>query len=168
MNTRRLVRTVAFAVAITAVPFTVEGQKVERPLDINVVAVLEVESSLTSDTTEKIPPQRAQYDSPNRGFLGTSGKKFASGHNYELWRIEVWPPGRTVYVTLRSTQFDTALAVFNPQNTSINLQNDDFEQGSTDSRIILRSTRGEFYIVVSSYEPGKSGVYTLLVQAMAP
>lgn len=95
--------------------------------------------------------------------LDDSDDALDSGHRVELWAMQL-RSGQSVRVTVRSAAFDTQVAIIDPEVGSNSVSNDDYEQGSTDSRIVFRASRdGVFGILVAAYGSAERGSYTLEV-----
>ncbi|ALO45354.1 hypothetical protein [Pseudohongiella spirulinae] len=74
--------------------------------------------------------------------------------------------GQSYRFTLRSDEFDSYLliGVGFCQDVLLQHENDDFEQGSGDSRIELTAEYPFYAVYVNTFEPGAVGAYTLLVE----
>ena len=92
----------------------------------------------------------------------------APGAYADLYRITV--PATTIFtITLRSTDFDAVLSVWTPTGIAYsNDSTDATDRGNpTDARITLVLTGGvTYFIEATSFSPGKTGNYTLLVSPL--
>ncbi|MBS0016568.1 MAG: PPC domain-containing protein [Arthrospira sp. SH-MAG29] len=71
--------------------------------------------------------------------------------------------GKKVNILLESSDFDTYLAVFNPQDELIE-ENDDIDENNTNSQIIITLPEtGTYRVIVNSYDATGRGRYQLRV-----
>ncbi len=95
-----------------------------------------------------------------RGSLQNGDEQLDSGELYDTHRLTI-PAGQSVSIRARSSQFDTYLIVQPPSGDQ--QDNDDGPGGGTDAQVDLVSIGGEYRVLVTSYEPGESGDYELVV-----
>lgn len=71
--------------------------------------------------------------------------------------------------TLRSADFDSYLliGVGFCQDVLLQHENDDFEEDSVDSQVVLTATYPFYSVYVNSYEPAATGSYTLVVEQLS-
>ena len=71
--------------------------------------------------------------------------------------------------TLRSADFDSYLliGVGFCQDVLLQHENDDFEEDSVDSRVVLTAAYPFYSVYVNSYEPAATGSYTLVVEQLS-
>ncbi|QJB25985.1 PPC domain-containing protein [Limnospira fusiformis] len=71
--------------------------------------------------------------------------------------------GKRVKILLESSEFDTYLALFNPQDELLE-ENDDIDETNTNSRIIITLPEtGTYRVIVNSYDATGRGRYQLRV-----
>ncbi|MEM6451295.1 MAG: PPC domain-containing protein [Cyanobacteria bacterium P01_D01_bin.105] len=71
--------------------------------------------------------------------------------------------GQQITIELESSEFDPYLILLDPQGKRIS-ENDDISRSNRNSRLsITLPVTGEYTIIANSYEPGKSGTYSLQV-----
>ncbi len=96
------------------------------------------------------------------GNLDASDGKLDDDSYFEVWYVQL-SAGQKVTVTMRSSAFDTYLSIGAHQGNAAAETNDDFEDGSTDSRVeYTASTAGTYVIIANSLESGMTGNYTLV------
>jgi hypothetical protein len=96
------------------------------------------------------------------GNLDAADGKLDDDSYFEVWYVQL-SAGQKVTVTMRSSGFDTFLSLGAHQGSEAAESNDDFEEGSTDSRIeFTASTAGTYVIIANSLEAGMTGNYTLV------
>lgn len=96
------------------------------------------------------------------GSLDANDGKLDDDSFFEVHYIEL-AAGQKVTVTMRSGAFDTYLSIGAHGASEAAETNDDFEEGSTDSRVELTaSTAGTYVIIANSLEAGETGDYTLV------
>jgi hypothetical protein len=153
------------ALAVLAVaPAALAAQKAARTLDTRGMMTNDVTSGFgASNRAPNIRP--IGVGSSASSSLDDSDDALPSGHKVELWAVEL-RAGQTVRVTVRSSAFDTQVAVFDPENSDNAAANDDYEEGSTNSRVMFRAGRaGVFGILVAAYDAGERGSYSLEVMS---
>lgn len=97
-----------------------------------------------------------------RSALDAGDGKLDDDSYYEAYYIEL-AAGQTVTVTMRSSSFDTYLSIAPHGASEAAESNDDFEEGSTDSRVELRaSSAGTYVIITNSLEAGETGDFTVV------
>jgi len=100
------------------------------------------------------------------GTLGPEGARDAEGR-LQREHVIALRRGQRVIATLQSTAFDTMLRVDPPAGES--MENDDIAPNDTNSRLDFTAPiDGRYRFVVSAYEPGGAGPYTLQVTAGEP
>lgn len=71
--------------------------------------------------------------------------------------------GQQITIYLESSDFDPYLILLDPQGKRIS-ENDDISRSNRNSRLMITlPTTGTYTIIANSYEPGKSGTYSLQV-----
>ena len=95
-----------------------------------------------------------------RGTLAAGDARLNSGEYQDAFTIE-GRAGQRVTIDLASSAFDTYLMLRGPDGSSFD--NDDAEGGSgTNSRLeVTLPANGSYRLIVTSYEPGETGAYTL-------
>jgi len=159
MQTRRTLLALAlFAVA----PAALEAQKQSRPIDTRGMMSPQITSGFgANNNSPNIRP--VSIGTRHSSSLDDADDQLNNGKKIELWAMQL-RSGETVIVTARSGAFDTQMAVFDPENSSNSVENDDYEQGSTNSQVTFRAGRdGVFGIIVTAYDPSGRGAYTLEV-----
>ena len=108
------------------------------------------------------PAPVAPTGGPIQGELAAGDDTIDTGEYMDMHSFEA-TAGQTVTVDLRSTAFDTYLAVFSPAGESF--RNDDHEGSKDLSRVEMTVEQsGTYTVAVTSYSPGESGAYTLEIQ----
>jgi hypothetical protein len=93
------------------------------------------------------------------GKLTTVDATLDDGSFYQIYRVS-GRRGDRFTVSLRSDRFDTYLIVLDDHN--FEEHNDDRADGDTDSEITFSVDQArDFYVLVSTYQPGDSGPYTI-------
>jgi hypothetical protein len=93
------------------------------------------------------------------GNLAESDLKLDTGEYYDIFAFE-GEAGQSVTINMRSDAFDTYLILSSPGGVKI--QNDDHENSSSHSRIEMTlAETGRYRIYATSYQPGKSGNYSV-------
>lgn len=99
----------------------------------------------------------------NAGELAAGDAQLSSGALQDTWEFTVTQAGTAVF-GLSSTDFDTYLIVSGPGGLS--LRNDDRVAGDLNSELAVQfPMAGTYQVIVTSYEPGEMGRYTLQVSA---
>ena len=101
------------------------------------------------------------------GRLESGDGSLASGEYFDSYEFE-GTPGQRVALDLRSSAFDTYLIVRDPAGEQT--ENDDADDGSSvgHSNIELDLTEaGTYHVLVTSYETGESGPYSLTIDPTA-
>lgn len=71
--------------------------------------------------------------------------------------------GQTVRITVKSSDFDTYLALFNPEDDLLE-ENDDIDETNTNSEIIITlPVTGTYRVIVNAYDADGRGNYELQV-----
>lgn len=133
--------------------------------DINLCVIAFEQTSQTPVTT--IQPDlstQAEVILEVEGVLQATSQKLSSDNSlYELHSLEA-TQGESWTISLESDDFDTYLAIMDSEN-NILAQNDDIEENSTNSRLIITlPADGMYYIIVNSYDPLGRGSYRLVVE----
>ena len=98
-----------------------------------------------------------------RGTLAQGDRTLPPGEFFDE-EVVTLPAGATVQLQLHSTEFDTLLTVTTPSGRQET--NDDVAQGTTNSALTLQASEaGDYRIVATSYRPGMSGAYELVIGA---
>ncbi|MGD2166498.1 MAG: caspase family protein [Gammaproteobacteria bacterium] len=110
------------------------------------------------------PPRQIVVDSSTEGSLETSDSRLGDGEYSDVFSFDA-QAGQAVRVELRSSEFDTYLAVMTPSDEIF--QNDDFE-GSTSRSVVefVVSESGTFTVMATSYEGGETGRYELALTSV--
>src|SRR5690606_30744408 len=83
------------------------------------------------------------------GALDPADGKLDDDSHFEVYYVEL-AAGQRVTVTMRSGTFDTYLSIGAQGATSAAESNDDFEDGSTDSRVELTATSAGTYVIIAN------------------
>jgi len=114
--------------------------------------------------TDGAPTQAVEVGSETTGQLGEGSMTLPSGESAQLYRVPV-QPGQELSVDVRSTDFDTYVMVVTPAGA--HAENDDAGGGRDSSLQVPIGSRGDLWVVVTSYESGQSGAFTLKVSSAA-
>ncbi|HHH27347.1 MAG TPA: hypothetical protein ENK57_03215, partial [Polyangiaceae bacterium] len=97
------------------------------------------------------------------GSLAEGDSQLRSGEFFDEHTFE-WQAGERVHIEAQSTEFDTYLIV-HPPNGGPQQDNDDMTPGqSLNAGLDLQvSEAGTWRVVVTSYQPGETGAYTLVL-----
>lgn len=102
-----------------------------------------------------------QIGATRNSSLDAGDGKLDDGSHYELWYVQ-GRAGQRVTVTMRSSDFDTYLAVGEHQGS--NSESDDDSAGGTDSRVTLSvPASGVLVVRANSLSEGKTGAFSLEV-----
>jgi serine protease Do len=124
-----------------------------------VMAAMEATNALRSGGSPSLRP--LPVGNRQSSSLDASDPTLDDGSHVEVWALEL-QAGQQVSVTMRSSEFDTMLLMMQVDNQSFTAENDDFEDGSTDSRISFRApATGTYAILANSFEGGETGRYTI-------
>lgn len=157
----RSLRQLAGAGALALVlPLSLAAQQDSKTSAIpRVMAAAQATNALRSGENPSVRPLTA--GTRHSSSLDANDATLDDGSHVELWAMEL-QAGQQVTVTMRSSAFDTMLLMMQVDNTSFNAENDDFEDGSTDSRISFRApATGVYAFLANSYEGGARGNYTI-------
>jgi hypothetical protein len=98
---------------------------------------------------------------PARGALAQGDGQLRSGEFADSYRF-LGQAGQRVTIDMRSSELDAYLIVVPPEGDQID--NDDFEGLGTNSRVELTLTAsGEYRVIATTYRPGETGAYEVLV-----
>jgi hypothetical protein len=86
-------------------------------------------------------------------FVPSSDENYADSYEFELTAAKL------VTVTARSAEFDTILTLLDSTGESV-VDNDDFEETTTDSQLLVSLPPGKYRVLASSYEPA-TGAYQI-------
>ena len=101
-----------------------------------------------------------------QGTLAAGDNQLSSGEYADDYTFTV-EDGQMVTVTLDSDEFDPYLILQPPTDEQID--NDDWEGSTSRSRIeVAAAEGGTWRVLVTSYEPGESGSYTLTIEVHWP
>lgn len=155
-------RTLLTLAILAVAPAALAAQKAPVTLDTRGMMTNDVTSGFGA--SNRAPNIRSIAVGGRQGSsLDDSDDALDTGHRVELWAVQL-RAGQTVRITARSTAFDTQIALIDPENSANNAANDDYEQGSSDSRLTFRAPRdGAFGILVAAYNSAERGAYTLEV-----
>jgi hypothetical protein len=100
-----------------------------------------------------------------RGTLSTTDPKLDDDSFYDMWTYRA-TAGESVKITLRSTDFDTYLAVGKLDGESFESdETDDDGAGGTDSEVKMTFREaGVYHVRVNSLSAGEKGAYTLVLE----
>jgi hypothetical protein len=100
---------------------------------------------------------------PVEGELSTTDSTFGyDGAYYDLYGLELASAGE-VEITLTSEAFDTYMVAYDGDGTYVD-ENDDLSYpDNTNSGLSLELQAGCFRVMVTSYDPGETGAYTLSI-----
>jgi len=122
-------------------------------------AAAEAANSLRSGGSPSVRP--LPIGSRQSSALDAGDPTLDDGSHVELWALEL-QAGQQVTVTMRSGDFDTVLLMMQTDNPQVSAENDDFEDGSTDSRITFRApATGTYALLANSFDGGETGNYTI-------
>ncbi|MAQ13978.1 MAG: hypothetical protein CMN30_04180 [Sandaracinus sp.] len=110
------------------------------------------------------PATEVQVGSETRGQLGAESVRLPSGETADLYRVAV-QPGHELSVDLGSGDFDPYLMVVDPAGQ--HWENDDANGGRDSALTVPVNGRGSLWVVVTSYERGEQGSYTLKIAETA-
>ena len=116
------------------------------------------------------PPERAGESGAaaqrHEGDLAAGDDRYPTGEFFDAYALDA-SAGETLTADLRSEDFDTYLAVEAPSGA---VRTNDDHEGDTDrSRLEVAVTEtGRWTARVTSFEPGSTGRYTLLLDARVP
>ncbi len=100
-----------------------------------------------------------------RGALAQGDRTLPTGGLFDE-EVVTLPAGATVQLQMHSSAFDTVLVVRTPSGREET--NDDVAQGNTNSALTLQASEaGEYRILATSYRPGDTGDYELVIGAPA-
>jgi hypothetical protein len=98
-----------------------------------------------------------------RGVLSQGDRTLPTGGLFDE-EVVTLPAGATVQLQMHSSAFDTVLVVRTPSGREET--NDDVAQGNTNSALTLQASEaGEYRILATSYRPGDTGEYELVIGA---
>lgn len=159
-GTRSLRRLAGAGALALGLPLSLAAQQDSKTSAIpRVMAAAEATNALRGGANPSVRPLTA--GTRHTSALDANDPTLDDGSHVELWAIEL-QAGQQVTVTMRSRDFDTMLLMMQVDNTSYNAENDDFEEGSTDSRISFRApATGVYAFLANSYEGGARGSYTI-------
>lgn len=124
-------------------------------------SVLTLLSPADADAQQAASPD-VTVGRPMNGQLAVGDTQLNSGEFIDYYTLQ-GGAGQRFRITVDSTAFDTWLMV---RGAGLSVDNDDRGQGDTNSQLDVTLPRaGSFLIGVTSYQPGESGGYTLLVRA---
>lgn len=96
-----------------------------------------------------------------QGALASGDETLSSGEYADVYRIQA-TPGQQLVATVSSSDFDTYLMVIGPD--SDRKENDDLAGRPGESEVEMTlAESGEYRVVVTSYEPGETGNYSLSI-----
>ncbi|MCY4671074.1 MAG: pre-peptidase C-terminal domain-containing protein, partial [Rhodococcus sp.] len=105
-------------------------------------------------------PQR--YD----GALRSTDSRSPTGEFFDLYEFEV-SAGQVIIADLQSPDFDTYLSLESPSREI--WTNDDYERDVNRSQLEIAATEtGRWTVRATSFEPGRTGQYTLILDAREP
>ena len=97
----------------------------------------------------------------HEGNLAAGDDRYPTGEFFDIYALDV-RAGETLVADLRSEAFDTYLAVASPSGTV--WTNDDYEGDTYRSQLdVAVSETGRWTVHATSFEPGSTGRYTLLL-----
>lgn len=98
-----------------------------------------------------------------QGSLASGDSTLNSGEFSDTWLYQ-GSAGERLTIDMSSTEFDTYLMV--RSNVGLNEDNDDIIAGNTDSTLtVTLPAAGTYRIIATSYAPGESGNYSLMVSS---
>lgn len=158
----KLSGTILALTVLAVAPLALEAQKAPSTLDARAVMTPQVTSGFSGGNRAS-SVREITVGSRMSSSLDDSDDAIAAGNRVELWGVQL-RAGQRVRVTVRSTAFDTQMIMFDPDNQDSAVGNDDYEEGSTDSRVFFTAPKAGVYgIIVSSYGPAERGAYTIEV-----
>jgi len=110
------------------------------------------------------PPPSGGPEQRVEGELGDGDQTLASGEYFDEHTFDAWPVGARVHLEAQSDDFDTYLIVHPPSGAQ--RDNDDMVPGQTlnAGMDVQVQEQGTWRVVVTSYQPGEAGRYTLVVR----
>ncbi|MAY57120.1 MAG: hypothetical protein CMQ37_14805 [Gammaproteobacteria bacterium] len=104
-------------------------------------------------------------DEIHSGALHSDHPMMSDGTHADCFQFEA-TEGESYSFTLRSSDFDSYLliGVGYCQDVLLQHENDDFEDDTTDSQIVLTATYPFYSVYVNTFEPAATGDYTLHVE----
>lgn len=119
------------------------------------------------DTSTSISSAILNIGQTHSGTLRSSDLTLDSGENaglhYQCFDLNV-TSGQETILTLRSRDFDAYLIVGTGRcdgDFHLDMENDDFEDGSRDAQLRFTPTQTQYIAVVTTYSPGETGNFTL-------
>lgn len=160
MHTRTTLRILGLATLTLGAPLALAAQQDSKSSAIpRVMAAAQATNALAAGGSPSVRP--LPVGNRQTSSLDASDPTLDDGSHVELWTIEL-QAGQQVTITMRSREFDTMLLMMQVDNPQFTAENDDFEDGSTDSRITFRApATGAYGILANSFEGGARGSYTL-------
>jgi len=113
------------------------------------------------------PPPGSGPEQRIEGELADDDQALASGERFDEHTFDSWPIGARIHIEAQSDEFDTYLIVHPPSGQQ--RDNDDMVPGQTlnAGMDIQVQEQGSWRVVVTSYQPGETGSYTLVVRGAA-
>lgn len=159
------------------ITYPLNGEIITDTNDIDDIATLTNQTETTTDNQDKTnnteKPQEAsdtqeiaatqQYNLLERGVLEDGDTVIPSDNS--LYDSYQWKgqKGDSLTITLESDDFDSYLAVQDPQGQII-AENDDFSEGNSNSGLtVVLPEDGVYRLIVNSYDPKGRGNYTISV-----
>jgi hypothetical protein len=149
------------------------------------VAVLLVSAACTTqdddvtgnvDVEENVDAASLQYSGTGlvlgqlqTGELLDTHPQMNDGTHANCYQLET-REGQHYSITLRSEDFDSYLLVGVGfcQDVMLQYENDDFEEGSLDARVVFAADYPFYSVYVNTFEPGVTGNYSLLAEVVEP
>lgn len=160
MFTRNAFRMLGLAALVVGTPVALTAQQDSKSSGIaRMMAAAQATNALAAGGSPSVRP--LPIGSRQSSSLDANDPTLGDGSHVELWALEL-QAGQQVTVTMRSREFDTMLHMVQADDPQFTAENDDFEDGSTDSRITFRApAAGVYGILANSFEGGVRGTYTL-------
>lgn len=165
MKTTFVVRAAAVAALSLSTALSLGAQETDKSKAVErALAGFNATSSLAGGSPNVIRP--ITVGGRQSSSLDASDLTLEDGSSVEVWAIDL-TAGQSVSVTLRSRAFDTVLLVMQGDTPTNRAMNDDFEEGSTDSRLVFRApSTGSYLLVANSLGRAQYGAYTIEVASV--
>lgn len=160
LDSRTVRRALGLGLLSLCLPATLAAQQDSKSSAIpRVMAAAQATNALAAGGSPSVRP--LPMGNRQTSSLDANDPTLDDGSHVELWALEL-QAGQQVTITMRSRDFDTMLLMMQVDNPQFTAENDDFEDGSTDSRISFRApATGVYGILANSFEGGARGSYTL-------
>jgi hypothetical protein len=150
-------------------------RRVRLPIALTLALIAGSTSAVASyrpETSARVDESGAAFLAPaqpgepriERGSLRRGDTTLRSGEFFDTYEIRL-QRGQRLRASLESDDFDAYLIVVDPDDEQH--ENDDAEEGSTNSMVEVEAARsGRFEVMVTSYEEGERGDYVLTLEVL--